>query len=93
MQGESSMKERGMQYVLRGKKEEIERCKKALLLADEDFGVNIENLSVKREGLFQYELAFTIRGEKGQLKRFLQRLMSNYQILNGNILGLLNYYI
>ncbi len=90
---QTNIRDSSMQCIFKGKKEQIKKCKKALLLADGNFGVNIEHLDVRKAGLFHYNLEFTLKGEKKQLKRFLQRIESNYQILNGNILGFIDYYV
>lgn len=81
-----------MNYVLCGKKREIERCKSALLKADGDFGVNIVSLSFNKVGLFnKYELKVELDGTKENIKKFNKRVCANYDILNGNILGMLEY--
>lgn len=81
-----------MTYVLSGKKSEMEKCKLALLKADGDFGVNIVSLSFNKIGLFnKYELKVELDGNKDNLKRFNKRVSANYDILNGNIIGMLEY--
>lgn len=81
-----------MQYVLKGKKKEMERCKLALLKADGQFGVSIKSLSFNKVGIFdKYEVKVELTGSNENIRRFNKRVSANYDILNGNILGMLDY--
>lgn len=81
-----------MIYVLSGNKNQMNKCKTALLKANGDFGVNIKSLSLNKVSIFnKYELKIELVGSKDNLKRFNKRVSANYDILNGNILGLLDY--
>lgn len=81
-----------MNYVLSGNKNEMNKCKTALLKADGDFGISIKTLSLNKVSIFnKYELKVELVGNKDNLKRFNKRVSANYDILNGNILGMLDY--
>lgn len=77
--------------VFEGNKEQIEKCKKAILIANGDFGVYVESLSINKIGLFKYKLELKANGSNENIKLFYDRVKTNYSILNGNILGLLSY--
>lgn len=78
-------------YTLSGNKNEMMRCKSALLTADGNFGVSVENLSMDRVGIFKYQLKVELVGPKDKIRRFNNRVNANYRILSGNVLGLLDY--
>jgi hypothetical protein len=80
-----------MVFVLKGSKEKLDRCKRAILLVDGDFGVTVDELSFYRKRWFQYQLEVRLKGPEENKERFLNRIAANYDILNGNILGLLEY--
>lgn len=81
-----------MYFILNGNKAEMNKCKKAFLTADGDFDISVESLSMKRIGILnKYELKVELVGDKSSLKRFNKRVSANYDILNGNILGMLDY--
>jgi len=80
-----------MVVVFSGNKEEINRCKTAIILANGDFGVTVEEMSLTREKWFRYRLEVKLRGPEKNKNRFLRRISANYDVLNGNMLGLLEY--
>jgi len=71
-----------MYFVLEGSKEEIQKAKKATLLADGDFGVKIGNLRHERVGIFKHRLEVELNGPKERAQRCFDRIKSNYKILN-----------
>lgn len=76
---------------LEDKKESINRCKKAFLLTNGDFNVEISKLQISSSKLFKYKLEIDLIGTSTDINKFLERIYANYNILQGNMLGILHY--
>ena len=80
-------------YTFSGKRQEVEKIKKAFLKANNYSGVSIKELSCKKAGWFKYELKIKLHSrEDNNMDRFMKRVRANHDVMSGNVLGFMDFF-